>query len=1293
MPSSSSRRGKPSKSSSSSQSFDESPAGLDATWIRLDVPRYAWSCEVDEDEQEYFLNAETDAEQDAPPQDWDEVLAEHSGTSQEVGVAAGQTVDDVLEACGLGPLDDGGGTAHDLEDDFGYALRPKTKALKRLGSAAAADPELGVPLVGPDVIVDAPFVVACRAADVTPAFELEKALASTRPTPVQFFLPGGGAPEILKIPAEHTLGDLKAELYARALEAVSGRKFAKLKNTTLKIAHLRAFALRGYSGETHLEADPTALVRESGIAIFCSRERLTMKLSLVEDKVDYARSSHVRESGIEKLVGYRTANYIAPEAQAFRRMHRALRMQRTADNLRAQKKKDNKKSKRSKSPHAKADEPTLDVPGPSEGLDLGEPAQHLKENRWFELSITFMSVDETGQYVDAGGSVVHLCDHAMTMRQLLEDVACDKLEAPHEWICKARGYDEWMVGDRTLIDYRYIRGRLEKRQPVFVQAMPRSEVIAREFKRIEQDSITEMELQKQVDLEDETKDEVPYDCRMDPSLGKADWTCLPIWHLTEKFTVKIIQATEIVLPIGESKKKSVGTGTDKGTVWVQMGMYHGGPKGVMDECFTAEQPANEIEAIAFQETLEASMATKVMPRATVLSFTLMHKASDDPAEVPRPVAWVNMHVFDHTGILVTGQHTLRMWPSMSDDDMANPIGTCVEDLEAPNPMLLTLEFEEHLGVFARLEIPRLPICKYTWGADNDTSAAGRRRQPNPDAQEAEELEKLCASDPLTQPDDEQKHLLYNFRHFLKDDPRALAKLMLAIDWMIPDQIREARRMLKQWAPLSPTQALDLLDARYADLPVREHAVDCLEGLSDTELELYMPQLIQTLKYDPYHNSALSGFLMRRALLNPSYIGHLFFWSLKAETHIVEIRERYSLLIDEFLRGCGLYRKQLTQQHNICKKLVTCAERIKPLKMDERLAVLRRDLEALNKELPQEFELPLDPKLKLSRLKVQKCRFMDSKKLPLWLVFENADPLGDDYYVMFKSGDDLRQDVLTLQMIRIMDRLWQSEGLDLKSEYIMQSPPNSVYRVMSEGLFVVTVSSYGCIATGDEEGLLEIVMNSDTMANISKDAGENRRGVGGKAAELQAELLDPSVFTVWLRGNNRSVEEFTAAVHKFVLSTAGYCVATYVLGIGDRHNDNVMLTRDGKCFHIDFGHFLGNFKSKYGFKRERAPFVFTPQYAHVMGGVGSAQYERFLDVAAHSYNIIRKHGHLLLALFTLMLSTGIPELRELEDIYYLRDMMSLELDTKEAAEKMETLIGECLHSKATKFNNFVHILAH
>ena len=82
--------------------------------------------------------------------------------------------------------------------------------------------------------------------------------------------------------------------------------------------------------------------------------------------------------------------------------------------------------------------------------------------------------------------------------------------------------------------------------------------------------------------------------------------------------------------------------------------------------------------------------------------------------------------------------------------------------------------------------------------------------------------------------------------------------------------------------------------------------------------------------------------------------------------------------------------------------------------------------------------------------------------------------------------------------------------------------------------------------------------------------------------------------LFLREHNRSEGDYQKAVETFCLSLAGYCVATYAMGIGDRHNDNVMLAKSGHLFHIDFGHFLGTMMAKFGTSRENSRFVFTRQ---------------------------------------------------------------------------------------------------
>uniref|UniRef100_K3X7E7 Phosphatidylinositol 3-kinase n=1 Tax=Globisporangium ultimum (strain ATCC 200006 / CBS 805.95 / DAOM BR144) TaxID=431595 RepID=K3X7E7_GLOUD len=428
---------------------------------------------------------------------------------------------------------------------------------------------------------------------------------------------------------------------------------------------------------------------------------------------------------------------------------------------------------------------------------------------------------------------------------------------------------------------------------------------------------------------------------------------------------------------------------------------------------------------------------------------------------------------------------------------------------------------------------------------------------------------------------EECEWIWLLRSRLVHVPDALSWFLLSVRWQDKDMVQEAYQYLYMWEALRPEQAIRLLGPRYPDPKVRAYAVQTLEKMATDDIGLYMLQLVQAVRHERFHDSALARFLLRHALRYPATLGHQLYWFLKAEIHFPDVHHRYGVLLDTYLRFCARSQRiQLGHQVLVMNKLADIHQLVKQKgSIEEKNKTLQEKLHETM--FPNEFVLPLDPTRKLCGIVPNRCRVLGSKQKPLYLVFkqqtspssvsnngneeepEECDLEEDDdathFHVMYKSGDDLRQDQLILQLFRVMDRLWQKSGLDL------------------------CLVSYGCVATGKKCGMIEVVKDSETIANLFSARTQQQHGFqrGTSRHKFHSAL---GILT-----EQCALEEWLLVNNNFARSCAASCVATYVLGIGDRHNDNIMLSRQGKLFHIDFGHILGNFKKKFGVKRERTMF--------------------------------------------------------------------------------------------------------
>ncbi|XP_072922256.1 phosphatidylinositol 3-kinase C2 domain-containing subunit gamma-like isoform X1 [Hemitrygon akajei] len=471
---------------------------------------------------------------------------------------------------------------------------------------------------------------------------------------------------------------------------------------------------------------------------------------------------------------------------------------------------------------------------------------------------------------------------------------------------------------------------------------------------------------------------------------------------------------------------------------------------------------------------------------------------------------------------------------------------------------------------------------------------------------------------------------------------------------------EIYAILKRWSfSENPLESLALLLSRFSDQELRQAAVQQIGNILNDELLDYLPQLVQAIKFEWHLNSPLVEFLLDRSIRSIR-VSHQLYWLLKDGLADSQFKGRYGQLLAALLCCSGrAMQKEFEKETKLIEKLAEVAKKVWAADQSKRSTVLAKELEEIEKFFYEEqaCRLPVNPAFAVKGIDVSACSYFTSNAVPLKVSFINANTLGKNVNVIFKTGDDLRQDMLVLQIVKLMDRIWCQEGLNM------------------------SMIIYRCISTGRGRGMVEMIPGATTLAKIHM-----QHGITGPFKE--------DTLSKWFQANNPTEDLHKKAMENFVSSCAGWCVATFVLGICDRHNDNIMLKTSGHLFHIDFGKFLGHAQMILNMKRDRVPFIFTAEMEHFIteGGKNGAQFQRFVDLSCQAYNIIRHHTQLLMNLLELMLSAGLPELSEVQDLKYVYNNLRPMDSDAQATSYFTSLIKESLKSIPVKINFFAHIMA-
>jgi phosphatidylinositol 3-kinase len=490
---------------------------------------------------------------------------------------------------------------------------------------------------------------------------------------------------------------------------------------------------------------------------------------------------------------------------------------------------------------------------------------------------------------------------------------------------------------------------------------------------------------------------------------------------------------------------------------------------------------------------------------------------------------------------------------------------------------------------------------------------------------------ICAllnSPPSVEPTADQRQLLWKYRFSLLNMERAMKRLLLWFDESSstdPSESQLVKDLIVEWerqVPLTPYDGLPFLSQSFCNPVLRKFGVQILkknEQGHDESMQQMLLQLVQALRYEEHINASfLAELLVKRSQKHEAF-AYAFHWFLTAEKLADPHNMRFETVVQRLWIALTPQQKEsVALQTEMVDALVEIASQVKTLPAKQRLSALRDMLQTSSKfpfsKFANTVPLPIDPQLKAVRVDIERSEVFTSSQVPVGLTFVLED--GSRYSAILKTGDDVRQDQLILQTICIMDGILKRYGVDMR------------------------LTPYRALAVSKTAGFVQRVPDCERMSVINSKYRGSIINFLKEQPPPSRDIGNPGEKDKGTRREMANKYGINAEVYyNFVYSCAGYCVVTYILGIGDRHLDNILIQRNGKLFHIDFGFILGADP-----KPMPSPMRIVQPMIDAMGGRHGEEWNTFLDLCVEMFNRLRKHADFFVSLFALMKHGGITGIR-------------------------------------------------